>query len=62
MNMENVTEFPHGLSKGQKFVESCIGLIGICNVGQASRFTNLCQSSSIRDLLCNDQMILWDCC
>ena len=32
--MENVTEFPHGLSKGQKFVESCIEFIGICNAGK----------------------------
>ena len=62
MNMENVIEFPNGLSKGEKLVESCIGFIRICNAGQASRFTNLCQSISIINLLCNDHMILWSCC
>ena len=34
MNMENVIEFPHGLSKGEKLDEICIGFIGICKLGK----------------------------
>ena len=38
MNMENVIEFPHGLRKGEKLDEICIGFTVICKAGEASCF------------------------